>query len=886
MSPWRNTWADFIHEWRRESGPARLIVVVHVLAAALRLFVWTLPSGDNPMRNLGRDLHFALRRLRQTPLFFTFAVVTLALGIGAATAVYSVVHAVALKAPNIDDVERVVKVYHSAGGSGPMISFSWLDSADLKARQTSFSHMATWSRLFHAITLPEGARPFGGELVDGDYFDVLRVRPMVGRLIQRSDDSPSATPVVVLSADFWRSAFGGDASVLNSQVEIGGHQFTVIGVAPPEARGVDMPSLAGPSLWVPIQQHHLLARAGFSLSGDDSDRSRRWLSVVARLRDGVSLEQAAAEVRQIGQALDAAVPIGAELDPRLRSPHAVSRPWVVRRVVDVRIHESMAFIVGPVVGTVLVSVGLVLLVACTNLANLLLARGASRRQEFAVRMALGASRWRLLREQIVECGVLALAGGVLGLLVARVLVVLLSTDFTVGDVVTIVISVRPELNAPVLMLAVFATALALLTFGVLPAWHSTGGDVRSVLSADGGGGAPPRWRGRRLLIQLQVAVSVALLAVTAVSTGNALRLALHDPGFALDQLALVTTDPTASSMDSERAVAAMAAARDRVSQLPGVDAAAFGSALPIGTGSSYVTVSEPPISSRFGLRAVFASAGYFATVGMPVLEGRDFTTSDEVAGEPVIVLSAKAAGDFFGRTQVIGQSVTFKRRAWAGEPPAPTMVARVVGVVGDASDGTGGRIDEGTAYLPVGQHPVRRLVLVARTPGDASAVAGQLRTAVNDADRQLTITGVSTGESVSDGLTILLRIVAGTAGILGAFAALLALLGLYGVLSFLVARRTREIGVRIALGAERSSVLRLIMTDGLKPVVWGILLGVLLAGPVLLSPLSRNMLGTSESGVAVALLAPVVMLAAATLAAWWPARRAAQVDPNVALRQL
>ena len=779
------------------------------------------------------DLHYALRRLRQTPLFSTFAVVTLALGIGAATAVYSVVHAVALKAPSIADVERVVKVYHSDGGSTAMSGFSWPDIIDLKARQTSFSHLATWTRLTHAITLPEGSRPFRGEFVDGDYFDVLRVRPMAGRLIQRADDTPAAPPVVVLSADFWRSAFGGDETIVNRQVDIGGQQFTVIGIAPPEARGVDMPNLAGPAAWVPMSTRPRLARTGFLAFGDDTDRERRWVSAVGRLRDGVRLDQAAAEVRQIGASLDAAVPIGRDADQRSRSPYAISRPWVVKRLVDVRMHESMSRIVGPVVGTVLISVALVLMVACTNLANLLLARGASRRHEFAVRMALGASRWRLLREQLVECALLAVAGGALGVLVARGLIVALSTDFSVGDAL-MVISVRPELNPSVLALAAGATMLALLTFGVLPAWHSTRADVRSVLNTDTAGGALPRWRGRRLLIQMQVAVSVALLAVTVVSAGNAMRFAWHDPGFALEKLALVKTDPTASNMEGARAVAVMATARDRVLQLPGVESAAFGSALPVGSGTSNVYVSEPPM--RFGVRTVFASAGYLATIDVTIVEGRDFSESDGAGGDPVIVLSVTAAEQMFGRTQVIGQSVTFRRQAWAGEPPAPVVVARVVGVVVEA-------------------------------------------------DRQLTITNVSTGESVSDGLTVLLRIVAGAAGLLGGFAALLALLGLYGVLSFLVARRTREIGLRIALGAERAQVLRLIMVDGLKPVVWGIGIGTVLAGPVLLNPLSRSMLRTTDGGIAMAMLAPVVMLAAAAVAAWWPARRAARVDPNVALRQ-
>jgi ABC-type antimicrobial peptide transport system permease subunit len=329
----------------------------------------------------------------------------------------------------------------------------------------------------------------------------------------------------------------------------------------------------------------------------------------------------------------------------------------------------------------------------------------------------------------------------------------------------------------------------------------------------------------------------------------------------------------------------MASARERVAQLPGVEAAAFASPLPDGTGSSRVSGFAAAAGGSW-VRGVTASAGYLSAIGVPILEGRDLAADDVAGSDPVIVLSAKAADQLFGRTQVIGQSVTVTGQAYVGEPPATPTVARVVGVAGDTSDGTRGPVAEGMVYLPVAQHPVRRLVLVARTSEDTGAVAAQLRTAVLEADRQLTITAVSTGESVSDGLTVLLRIVAGTAGILGGFAALLAVLGLYGVLSFLVARRTREIGVRIALGAERTRVLRLVMADGLKPVIWGIVLGLVLAAPVLLSPLARTMLRTANGGLTMALLAPVAMLASAALAAWWPARRAARVDPNIALRQL
>lgn len=882
-----DTWADCVYEWLSTRGPRRLVVALACAMALLRIGVALIPEGRGPLRHVGQDVRFAGRRLRQSPVFSIFAVITLALSIGAATAVSSLVYAVAYKPPAIDDVEEIVNVYHAPGGGTAIIGFSWLDFENLKARQTSFIHLAAWSRFTNALVTDDGARALRGEFVDGDYFSVLRVQPQLGRLIAPSDDSSAANPVVVLSDGLWRSAFAADPAVVGRSVGIGGEVFTVIGVAPPEARGVDTPNLSAPSAWVPIRQRHRLAQPGYLQFRDDTDRNNRWVRGVGRLQVGATLAQASAELRQIGQTLDAAVPLGATVNPRFRQRYDASRQWSATRLTDIRIHESMSRVFGPVVGTVLVSVVLVLLVACTNLANLLLARGASRRQESAMRMALGASRARLMREQVVECGLLALAGGLLGTLVARGLTVLLSADFSMGDDVQMVISVRPELNLPVLLITFGATILALLIFGVLPAWYSTNGDIRSVLAADTSGGVLPRWRGRRVLIGGQVMVSVALLAVTAVSVGNAVRLGYRDPGFPLDQLALVTTEPHLSKVDAASALGSLQAARDRASRLPGVTGAALATSLPVGagTGNVYIAPAEKP-AGRIGLESVTASSAYLTTIGLPLLEGRDISTDDIAGRDTVIVLSARAAETLFQRRSVVGQVVTFTRQVAGGEAPSPTYTARVVGVVGDVDDSTRDRtLRDGTVYLSLGQHPARELTLIARTEGDVSLLAGHLRSAVVEADNRLAITRVSTGSQIADGFTALLRVVAGTAGILGVFALLLAVIGLYGVLSFVVARRSREIGVRIALGAVRSDVSRLVVADGLKPVLWGLVLGTLLAGPVLLNPLSRQMLGTTDNGLVFALVAPVVMLMAALLAAWAPARRAARVDPNVALRQ-
>ncbi len=871
MSVWREIWADLVHEWRAAGALGRCAVLAGGALALLRALLALWPEGMRPFRDLGRDVAYAARRLTAAPLFTLFAVITLALSIGATTAVYSTVHAIAFKAPAVDQVEQVVKLYHAPGGSASVSGFSWPDFLDLKARQQSFSHLAAWSRFTSAMATPLGSRPVVGEMVDGDYFATLRATPLHGRLLQPADDDPAAPPVVVLGAEFWTSAFGSDPAVVGSTVLIGGEPFVVAGVARPDVRGVDMPTMMPAAAWIPIRQRMRVARPGYLAFDSEHDRNHRWVRVIARLRDGQALDRAGTELREIGAALDTAVPLG----------NRNSRAWLARPLTDVRIHESMDRVATPVITTVFTAVGLVLLVACTNLANLLLARGATRRHELSVRRALGASRARVIREQLVECALLAVAGGGAGILVARWLLIALSTDFSVGDS-AIVISVRPELNAGALLVASGATALAMAVFGLVPAWHASGGDVRAALAVDGGG-TIPRWRGRRLLIGAQVAVSVALLALTAVSAGNAWRLSQAATGIAFDELALVAVDPSASKASTADTLARLDRAAERARQVPGVSAVTLATALPIGTGSANLAVRPPDQPDRgTWVRAVEAGAGYLSATGWPLLHGRDITAEDR--GGAAIVISARAAQRVFGATDVVGRTLTYRRQASVGEPEPIDATSTVVGVAADVSDPGRRGTDEGIAVLALGPDtPNRRLTLIART-ATPDATAARLRTVVSEVDQHLALSQVATGASVLDGVTMLLRVVGGTAGVLGGFALLLALVGLYGVLSFVVARRRREIGVRMALGAERSTVRRMVLRDGLRPVAWGLVIGSLLVTPVLVSPLGQSMLRLEDGGLMWAALAPAAMLTLAILATWIPARRASAVDPTIALR--
>jgi predicted permease len=593
----------------------------------------------------------------------------------------------------------------------------------------------------------------------------------------------------------------------------------------------------------------------------------------------------------IGKRLDAAVPIGQQLDPRFRDTASTSRLWSARRVGDVRVHESLDRIVGPIVTAVLGSVVLVLLVVCTNLANLLLARGASRRHEMAVRLSLGASRWRLLREQMAESTVLAVAGAALGILVARALVVLLARDFQAGDTAVVTLSVRPELNPAVIAWAIAVSALALLVFGVVPAWHSTRGHLRDLLASDTTGGAMPRWRGRRILIASQVAVSVALLAVTAITIDRVAGLAVHDPGFNLDKLALATIDLSLTGVDETEGRIILDRSLETSRHSPGVAAATLGSGLPIGSSSRVMNVSttDNPLNPPSGYSGswmvpIIAAPTFFDVVGIRIIAGRGFNVRDTANGLHVVVLSELAALRLFGAHDQVGQMVHLKRQPMLGAPDTPLQDARVVGIAKDTDVGSLGERGSGVVYLPYAQHFASRMALIARASTDPAPLVRSLHAALVDADREVTIVRETTAAGLASDGQQLLSIVAGVSGLLGAFALLLSLIGLHGVLSFLVTRRTREIGLRMALGASPGQVRRMVLVDGLRPVVWGLAAGMAAGALLLLNPVFSRPL--QSSSLEPALAVPLLMLATGTVAVYWPARRASRTDPSVALRNL
>ena len=830
----------------------------------------------------GHELVHGWRRLRATPLFTLFAVATLAAGIGATTAVYSLVRYALGPPSGVKDPATLAYLFHYPAGSVPMHAFAWPDYRDYSERQTSFSDVAAFGATRQTVAGADGAVTDFMEVVSGRYFDVLGVDMALGRALQPQDDEPGAPFVVVLSQSTWLRTFGGRADVIGQPVRIAGHVFEVVGVAPREFRGLFNSGVVASSAWVPLGTAHLFESTGMADRADD--RTRRWLRGVGRLAPGTSMTAAQAELTAIAGQLDAAFPLGTDIsDARFRAPYRIGRPWALRAIEDVPLNIGAASMVTWMAAIVMVAVGLVFMVACSNLANLMLARGAGRRQEMGVRLALGASRARLVRASIAESLLLAGMGGLGGVLLARVLIVVLTQEIPVGNVSLIV---SPRLDAMVLLASVVATLLALLVAGIGPVLQSSRTDVRGVMASERAQGGRARWIGRRLLITGQVAVSVMLLAVASMFIGQLRADARVDSGLDVEHMAVAEVDFGDQGFDEVRTRQVMAQVLGQLGSRPDVESVAVSSGLPMGLTTPGSTVTSAD-SDRIAAEFVAATPGILDALGVTILSGRGLDARDTAGADAVIVVSEGVAMRAFGRTDVVGQQVEVQRRRWVGETTQqPAHMRTIVGVASGTSDDPSGA-DSGTVYLPIDQQFEDRLVFTVRAGnGRPEDLIGPLRSALRSAAPELGLSQIGTGRSVVAPPNMFAIISSVLAGALGVFALGLALAGLYGVLTHLMARRTREIGLRMALGASRRDILVLVARQGLWPVLLGIAAGVVLGWLArgILQPGVRSLVPTVD--VMTMLVLPVLLLLAGALACYLPARRASRVDPNVALRTL
>lgn len=871
-----HTWADCVHEWRTARGPQRVLVVIISVLALLRMGTALLPEGRGPLRHIRQDFTLAWRRLRATPAYFGFAVATLAVSFTAVVTIHAVLAFFVWRPAAVEDPDRLLQVF--AGTRSLPVSvqspMSWADWQDFRRDQQAFSSVAAGMRHQAAFMTAGGMRPALGEGVTGDYFDTLGVRLLAGRALVSADHGPGASPAIVIGESLARRTFGSVDGAVGRSVNVSGRAFTVVGVTPKAFFGLTSPMV--PSMfWAPIEQLREgptpLAPAYFG----PARRQVNFLMVRGRLRPGVSVEQAHTEVSAVGARLERAYPSV----PRwpTQSADGVARVWSAGPP-----HEGEGRIFGQLGIAIMTGVFLVLVMACTNLANLGLSRGASRLHEFGVRRALGASRWRLIREQLAESVVVV---GV-GLLVAWAMVrwVLTSLHMEIPIARSMQVWMEPTITPTVAAVAILSATVAIIVSGLWPALRSSA--AARLPHGPYAGGARARWRLQKGLVLFQVAGSVALL-LTTVSVVDAVARGTQNPGVDLAHLGLVTLDYSLTPRDEDRRRAIHAQLRERSNQLPGVDAVAFADQLPFGFGTNQLAIygtEHAFTAAKEGVNAfaIRATERYWDALGIPVLHGRALSADDVRHGREVAVISQLIAREVFGTELAVG------RRAWLvdGTAGAATPAhVEIVGVAADTDVFAMGNRGYGTIVRPLtGKERIAELAVVV-SAADPERTASALRSVVRSIDGDLAVGVAGSGWSRLAGRFYMLNVLGWVSSTLGIVTLLLVMTGLYGVLSTVVAQRHQEMAIRMALGSPRVWLVRQVVREGGAPVVTGLTLG--LGVGVLIRMVVDAILPMDLDVVdPFALVLVPILVAVATLAATYlPARRAATVDPNVALRQ-
>jgi predicted permease len=825
------------------------------------------------MQQLFRDLRLALRRLRMAPAFTLFAVTSLALGVGVST-------------PCIQPCARssgchsVCRIRKNSWPSAPVAEVPCPGSTSrICARSNQAFARSPHRRGFAPRWRPASAQRWYSErLCQGEYFTVMQLTPLRGRLLGGTDERESAR-VVVLSERFWRQHMRADPDAVGGSVRIGGLPFEVVGVVRGSFHGLDR--FFSQSVWIPATALPPNAQQTFGAWADLNSRQPSVFDVRGRLRSGVAPARAAIDVGVIAQRLDAAHPRGRDL----------RREWSIRENAAAPAEVET---VNTVAGMIMTGVAVLLLIACSNLANLALAKGTSRSEEIAIRSALGASRWRLVREQLVESLVVGVVGGAAGIALLYQLVEYFTTDLPIGRGQAL--PLKPEMSAEVLGGSALAVLLALLVFGLWPAIQATRADVRARLGS-GLTSTPPKWRLHRNLVAWQVCGCVALLLVAAMTQQIIGAIGSQVPAMVYDNLAIAQIEFALNGRDEAQTRRIVDALLTNLRTQPGIQRVAVSDGLPIGfmgatmrSGGVLTTEAEPFNGAREVGRPATIIGGspeLFDTIGVRIRRGRGFTLSDDAASPRVAVISERLARTLFQTTDVVGRTAILGRvPPLSPRYPAPEMVT-IVGVAADLDKPTKTYRGDQVVFVPWAQRYDRRvpLVITARTHSAATA-AGILRSTISRLDPDLAITTVGTGTKLLQGPIFILRVISGLSTALGSIATVLAMAGLFGVLSHVVLLRTREMGIRVALGADRRRIFRLVLLDGLRPVVKGIVLGVTIGIGARLAVRAWVVTEISAFEPLVFALVPVPLILAALVACYLPAARAARVDPNVALRNL
>src|SRR5687767_1220142 len=804
-----------------------------------------------------QDARYAVRGLGRSPVFSITAILSIAIGVGGTAAIYSLANSLLLTAPSgVGEPDRVVNVGRTQNGNG-FDNFSYLTFADYRDRNSTFAGLAAVELTPRAVSLKgtEGGIAIEASVVSGNLFNVLQARPALGRFfLDEEDRTPSTHAVTVLSHQFWREHFNGDSTVISRAIVLNGTPFTVVGVA---AEGFHGPSFTSADVWVPMMASPWFGTPATMLES----RGGAWIMAIGRLKPGVGIAQAQADLAMISAQQLQAYPQAYEGKSVRVLPLSLF-PGDLRRMVS--LFTTFLFVL----------TGLVLVIGGTNVAGMLLARAAARRREIAVRLAIGASRARLVRQLVTESAVLFAAAGVLGAVLARWVVMGL---MALLPRLPFQVAFAPSIDWRVVLFALAIAVAVGIVAGLAPALQSTRPSLAPELRSDVGG-SPRRQRLRSTLLVMQVAFSMLLLVVAGLFGRALVRAKGIDPGFdprgihvATMNFGLVNHTEETGLQFADRILAGAAA-------IPGVQAAALSRMVPLG-GSSMglggVLVEGRPApgpNDSWDPSWNIVTPAYFDVMRIPLVSGRGFTDADRGSAPRVAIIDEVLASSIWPGEQAVGK--TFRN----GD-----LVVTVIGVARYVKHRSLGETPPGFVYVPLAQTYAERVSLFVRS-ASATSMALPVRRMLTDLDPALPILDSQPlTEMVAVGL-FPQRVALVVASALGGVALLLALIGIYGVTAYGVAQRTREIGIRIALGSTQGNVLSMIVGQGLRVGGIGVALGV--AGAIAVTRLLEGLLfGVSGSDPIALGAAASVLLGAALLASWVPGRRAARVSPMVALRQ-
>jgi predicted permease len=820
--------------------------------------------------SLSQDVRFGLRSMRKSPSFSIICIVSLALGIGANTTIFTVVNAVLLHPLPVSYISRLVQFdtidskTKVTQANTTKLGMSYANCEDYQRQNQVFTGLSCISGTALTWSGEAEAKQVAGQLVNANYFDVLGVQPALGRFFLPDEDrKPGGNNVAVLSYSLWADKFGSERSVIGRLVTFNATPFTIIGVAPKGFKGT---FTIGPAdqVWVPVSMYGQVL-AGFV---KDNFRDRRFLNTftVARLKPGITAAQAEASLKNIASRLE-------QEYPKDNGGRSVAVSALADAAVGINQHDQFVLAGALMLGVV----GLILLIACVNLANLLLAKGARREREMSIRTAVGASRFRLIRQLLTESLVLSVAGGIAGLILAfagRRILWAFRPPFIENNDLDL------ALDSHVLL---FTLALALLTgilFGLAPAIKASRADIAETLNAGGRSGSATWTRGP--LRSILIVSEVALALITLVGAGLFIRSMQNaqrtDFGFESKHLFVMAVDLGALHYDEAHGLQFYRDAIQRATTSPMVQAATVASNPPIGGGLGR-TVFPEGRDETSGYRGTLTivndvAPNFFDTLRIPLKSGRTFNDLDKGDTTPVAIISEAMARHFWPGEDAIG-----KRFHFFGDP----KLLQVIGVVGNTVVSQIGEDPQPLAYLPLTQDFPAAATIQVRTSGDPGAVVASVRNQIQSLDHNLAITNVQTIEEVLNQGLWAPRMAAALLTLFGGLALILAAVGVYGVLSYSVNQQTREIGIRMALGATPVEVLRWVVGQGLRLAGAGVLIGVI-AGLCLMRYVESLLFGISTHdpqtfGVVVLVLALVAMLAC-----YVPARRATKVNPVVALR--